>query len=193
MPCGASIDLAPADGRNHRWLHQPDGFLVEGDENVRAEPAPFISNNPIGKIAARLEQSEPRFGSRSVHGDVRSVDQASNRRGDVGWIDFVASQHPNKFTKGRRRQRDEFGLAQCSLGNFALLRVIFQERPHQHVGIGGQPHRLPAQPRAMISFISSIDSDRPFFLPFRLPKDPRFFRPAGPPSLRSDRQATSPR
>src|SRR5829696_6568792 len=46
--------------------------------------------------------------------------------------------------------------------------MVFGDGSNQHVGVGGDFHRLPAHPRAAISFISSIVSDGPPFL-FRRP------------------------
>ena len=42
--------------------------------------------------------------------------------------------------------------------------------PNQHIGVGGDLHRLPAQPRAMILFISSIERDCLFVPLSRRPK-----------------------
>jgi hypothetical protein len=56
-----------------------------------APSQPFIGDNTIRKIAARIEQSEPRFGCELVDDDVRAVDQASDRRCDVVWFDLIAS------------------------------------------------------------------------------------------------------
>jgi hypothetical protein len=43
------------------------------------------------------------------------------------------------------------------LGGFALVRVIFGNSPNQYIGIRRDPHRLPAQPRAAILLIFSIE------------------------------------
>src|SRR5712675_3516154 len=49
------------------------------------------------------------------------------------------------------------------------MLVIFGNGANQHVGIGRDLHRWPAQPRAAILLISSIERDGPPYL-FRKPK-----------------------
>ena len=49
---------------------QLDRLLVEGDEGLGAEPAPFIGDSAIGEVAAGLEQRQSCFRHRPVHDDV---------------------------------------------------------------------------------------------------------------------------
>src|SRR6185312_5953940 len=73
----------------------------------------------------------------------------------------TARQHPHQFAQGWYRHRNKLGASQRSLRNVALLEVIARDGPNQNVGVGCYLHRLPAQPSAMISFISSIERDGP--------------------------------
>src|SRR5450432_3288357 len=69
------------------------------------------------------------------------------------------------------------------------MLVIFGDGPDQYIGVSRDPHRLPAQPRAAILFISSIDKDGPSFL-FRKPKASEIF-PAGRAAFTSIRPSGS--
>jgi hypothetical protein len=50
-------------------------------------------------------------------------------------------------------------LREFGLGARALHRVVVGQRADEDVRVGGDPHRFPAQPSAMLSFICSIDRD----------------------------------
>src|SRR5215467_16185607 len=146
-------------------FHQLYGPFVERDEALRSKPAPFMGNDAIGKITARVQQSQPSFYCMSVHHNVPAVDQASNRFRYFGRRDLVAlRQHPDQLAERRQRQRDDIRARQFRLSDFALPFVVARNGSNEDVGIGRHLHRLPVQPRTAISLISSIDKDGPFFL-----------------------------
>ena len=54
-----------------------------------------------------------------------------------------------------------------------LCPVVTGHGVYEHVGIGRNLHRLPAQPRATTLFMSSIDNDRPILFPLQEIEDVR--------------------
>src|SRR5450631_1305020 len=68
--------------------------------------------------------------------------------------------------------------------------MILDQCQHQHVGVGGNLHRLPDHPRAMTSFMSAIERARPFRFAFREPKISDIF-PVGRAALTSIRPSGS--
>src|SRR5262249_48895174 len=104
------------------------------------------------------------------HCHIAGIDQTPNRFSDLSRRNLVTlRQHPYEFAERRNRDRDEFGFLQRRLCNLALFCVVVGDGPDQDISVGSNLHRLPAQPRAAILFISSIDSDeRP--CRFKMPK-----------------------
>src|SRR5215831_17863942 len=68
--------------------------------------------------------------------------------------------------------------------------MILGQRADQDIGIRNHFHRLPAQPRAMILFMSSIERTRPFRFAFSRPKTSDIF-PAGLAAFTSTRPSGS--
>src|SRR6185436_14562025 len=171
-------------------VHQPDGLFVEGDESICTKPISLVGNRAVGEISARVKHDQAGLGRGAIDDNVRAVEQAPNGTCDIAWPNFIALQHPNQFAKGRYRQRDSISFAESHLGGLALRGIIFGQCSYQNVGVRGDLHRLPAHPRAMIRFISSIERDRPFLFAFREPKTSDIL-PAGRAALTSIRPSGS--
>jgi len=106
-------------------FHQPDSLSVEGDKGVPTKPPPFIGDDAVGKVAARIEQRKPGFSRRSIHDDVRAVQQASYRSSNIDCSNLVAlRQHPDQLAKRRDQDRYNFRFLQCGLRGFALWDMI---------------------------------------------------------------------
>ena len=56
---------------------------VEGNKGFGAEPLPFIGDDAIREVAARVEQCQTRFHGWPVHHDIDGIDQVSDRLRDV--------------------------------------------------------------------------------------------------------------
>src|SRR5215208_6877937 len=156
--------LAQQPGRCVLHFHQPYSLPVERDKAIRAEPASFIGDNAVSEISTCIQQSQSGLCCGPVYSDVRAVRPAPDRFADLARRNLVAlRQHPNQLAERRYRQRNQVCVLQRCLGGSALLRVVPGNSANEHISIGRDFHRLPAQPRAAILFISSIDRDGPCF------------------------------
>ena len=66
-------------------------------------------------------------------------------------------QHPDQLAECRYRQCHDIRFRQFRLRNSALPQIVPRHGSNEDVRIGGNLHRLPAQPRLAISLICSID------------------------------------
>ena len=64
-------------------FHQFHRLLVEGDEDVPAEPVPFIGGNAVGEVAARFKKRQPNLHGLPIHHNVGGINKAPDRVGDV--------------------------------------------------------------------------------------------------------------
>jgi len=119
-----------------------------------------VGDNAIGKIAAGVEHRQSGLGATAIGGNVGGGKQTADGIGDgCGRQAVTAGQDPDQLAQGHRRDRDQVRLRELSLGARALRRVVVGECTDENVCVGGDFHRFPAQPPAMMSFICSIDGD----------------------------------
>jgi len=139
------------------------GLLVERDKCVRAKPASLVGNHPVGKIPAGGQRRQPGLHGWPIDHDIGRIDQPLDRCRDIGVRNVVAlRQHPDERALRRHGQGNHIRAGHGGPGDLALLRTVCGDGAHEHARIGRDLHRVPAQARAAMRFISLIDRDRPW-------------------------------
>ncbi len=133
--------------------------MVESDKSLTTQLRTLENDDPIGKIATRIEMRKPRFGRDTIRRNSRTIDQIPYSDGDLAGRLFITSrQDPNKFAQNRQRHSDDFGFAEQSPREFGFFEIIHYRGANEEIGVRDDLHFSPAQPAAAISFISSTDN-----------------------------------
>lgn len=98
---------------------------IEACEDPAAQAAPVESNDPVGKIAAFVEQSQSRLNRQTIDLHGRGGNKPPNGVGNISGLTPVpAGQHPDEFAQNGQCQHDDFGIPQQLQGPPCLVRIV---------------------------------------------------------------------
>ena len=147
---------------------KPDRTFVEAHECVSAEPLTRVSDDSVCKIATCIEHCKPRINSRPIGRHIAGIEQFAKRTSDIGRRQsIVTGKDPDKLTQRGQCQCDELSSFQFMFGGLGLRYVIQNDGAYKHICISCDFHSWPAQPFAIASFISSIETVGPSYLNIR--------------------------
>jgi len=131
---------------------------VEAEENLSPQLATLVGDDPVCKVAPRIDESQSELNGWSIRSNVVGVHEVAYRAYDLTQGSLItAREHPHEFAKRRRGDSDQGGSPQRVRGRRALDRVVPDGGPNQHVCVSNDLQRAPAQPAAANAFMSSTD------------------------------------
>ena len=147
---------------------KPDCSFVEADECFGPKPLARVSDNSVRKVATCIEHCEPRINGRPIGCHIAGIEQFAKRSSDIRRRQSVVTgKDPDKLTQRGQCQCDEFSSFKFSFGGPGLRYVVQNNGTDEHICIGRDFHSSPAQPLAIVSFISSIETVGPSYLNIR--------------------------
>lgn len=116
-----------------------------------------MCDRTVRKVSAGRQRGKSCFDRRHVRGDVGDVEEPCDEATDFKRrFPTTTSQYPGEFAEYGHRYRDHCRLFEKPSGCLRLRLVILHGNPDEQVGVGRDVQSSPAQPFAMMSFISSM-------------------------------------
>jgi hypothetical protein len=136
-------------------------FLVETHECIAAHRLPEISDDAVREVPAIGEQGKSGFDRHLVYDDIMTAYQRLNGATDIRASEAIDTpQHPDELTQRGQWYRNQVRFGHCMLSGGSLRRIVCDTCANENIRIDSDPHNWPAQPLAMTSFISSMETTR---------------------------------
>lgn len=124
-----------------------NGLLVEADEGFAAKPESLMGDDPVGKIASRVDHGEAGFGGMLVDFHIVRGDQAAKRFGELVSAHLVSGEeHPCELAERRQGERDDLGALKLGLCDGTLTGLVVRHGAGKNIGVGDDLHNRPTQP-----------------------------------------------